>query len=264
MGGASAAAQVDGNEARLFALGERLAELAEQAWTEERVSAPVMFTGLARTVPTAGAAATVAVAGLPEAAWLRASFSAGLSEPAGSPALTDWLVGAVGLFSEFCGPLEGAPVPPAPAPAGTQEAALAPLEFRCTRGGTAGTAWLWVSGGLLEAALRSLPAIGDAPARAAFPPLSAAPSRGQPDPEALLDVTLVVSVELGRTERQIRDILALVPGSVLQLDRLAGDPLDVLVNGRRVARAEVLVVDEQFAVRITDVLTPQERVERLG
>jgi flagellar motor switch protein FliN/FliY len=262
---------VDGNEARLFALGERLAELAEQAWTEERVSAPVMFTGLARMAPTAGSAATVAVGGLPEAAWLRAGFSAGLSEPAGSPALTDWLAGAVGLCSELCGPLEGAPVPPAPAPSATQEAALAPLEFRCTRGGTAGTAWLWVSAGLLEAALRALPASGDTPApggdtpaRAAFPPLSAAPSRGQPDPEALLDVTLVVSVELGRTERQIRDILALVPGSVLQLERLAGDPLDVLVNGRRVARAEVLVVDEQFAVRITDVLSPEERVERLG
>ena len=94
-----------------------------------------------------------------------------------------------------------------------------------------------------------------------FPPL---PDAGQAAEvgriDVLLDVPLQVSVELGRTERQIREILSLVPGSVLELDRLAGDPLDVLINGKRIARAEVVVVDERFAIRITEILAPEDRI----
>jgi flagellar motor switch protein FliN/FliY len=74
-----------------------------------------------------------------------------------------------------------------------------------------------------------------------------------PDLTRLLDVPLEVTVELGRTERLVRDILALVPGSVLTLDHVAGEPVDVLVNGRRIARGEVVVVDDNFAVRIVEI-----------
>lgn len=77
----------------------------------------------------------------------------------------------------------------------------------------------------------------------------------------LLDVPLELSVELGRTRRPVRDILALVPGSIVPLERLAGDPVDVLVNGRRIARGEVVVVDESFGVRITDIPAGEARPE---
>lgn len=74
------------------------------------------------------------------------------------------------------------------------------------------------------------------------------------------DVPLVISVELGSTERPLRDVLALLPGSLIHLDRPAGDPVDVLVNGRRIARAEVVVVDEAYGVRITEIVSRNERV----
>lgn len=73
--------------------------------------------------------------------------------------------------------------------------------------------------------------------------------------QLLLDVPLMVSVELGSTERPLRDILQLAPGKVIQLNRTAGEPVDVLVNGRPVARAEVVVVDETYGVRITEIVT---------
>lgn len=81
--------------------------------------------------------------------------------------------------------------------------------------------------------------------------------------DLLLDIPLEVTVELGRTKRLIKDVLELGVGSVVELDKLAGEPVDVVVNGKLVARGEVVVIDENFGVRITDVLTPVERVKQL-
>ncbi|MCK4301320.1 MAG: flagellar motor switch protein FliN [candidate division Zixibacteria bacterium] len=82
--------------------------------------------------------------------------------------------------------------------------------------------------------------------------------------DMLLDVNLPVSIELGRTKMSISDILALGPGSVVELAKLAGEPVDLLVNYKVVARGEVVVVDENFGVRVTQLLTPEERLKILG
>jgi flagellar motor switch protein FliN/FliY len=81
--------------------------------------------------------------------------------------------------------------------------------------------------------------------------------------DLLMDVTLQLTVELGRTRRQIRDVLSLGPGSVVELDKLAGEQVDVLVNGKLIAKGEVVVIDENYGVRITDILSPAERVQSL-
>ena len=81
--------------------------------------------------------------------------------------------------------------------------------------------------------------------------------------EMLYDISLPVSVELGRTTLLIKDVLDLGPGSVVELNKLAGEPVDILVNGKLVARGEVVVVDENFGVRISNVCSPEERVRNL-
>lgn len=81
--------------------------------------------------------------------------------------------------------------------------------------------------------------------------------------DILMDVSLKVSVELGRATLTVRDTLNLSPGHVVELDKLAGDPVDVLVNGRLIARGEVVVVDDQFGVRITEIVSPRQRVEAM-
>jgi flagellar motor switch protein FliN/FliY len=79
----------------------------------------------------------------------------------------------------------------------------------------------------------------------------------------ILDIPLKVSVELGRANVVIKDLLQLGQGSVLELDKLAGEPLEVLVNGKLVARGEVVVVNEKFGIRLTDIISPLERIETL-
>jgi flagellar motor switch protein FliN/FliY len=79
----------------------------------------------------------------------------------------------------------------------------------------------------------------------------------------ILDVPLKVSVELGRTKILIKELLQLGQGSVLELDKLAGEPLEILVNGKVVARGECVVVNEKFGVRLTDIISPIERIETL-
>jgi flagellar motor switch protein FliN/FliY len=81
--------------------------------------------------------------------------------------------------------------------------------------------------------------------------------------DMLLDVPLEVQVELGRTRMTIQDLLQLGPGSVIELDKVAGEALDILVNGRLVARGEAVVVNDKFGIRITDIVSPQERIQRL-
>ncbi len=82
--------------------------------------------------------------------------------------------------------------------------------------------------------------------------------------ELLMDVDLPVSIELGRTKMPIADILSLGPGSVVELNKLAGEPVDLLVNHKVVARGEVVVVDENFGLRITQLMTPEERLKALA
>jgi flagellar motor switch protein FliN/FliY len=79
----------------------------------------------------------------------------------------------------------------------------------------------------------------------------------------LLDVPLNVTIELGRTRLSIRRILELGPGSIIELDRLAGEPVDLLVNDKVVARGEVVVVDEYFGIRILSLISPEERIKQL-
>jgi flagellar motor switch protein FliN/FliY len=95
----------------------------------------------------------------------------------------------------------------------------------------------------------------------AKPPQSAGESSRRLD--MLLDVPLEVNVELGRTRMTIQDLLQLGPGSVVELDKVAGEALDILVNGRLVARGEAVVVNDKFGIRITDIVSPQERIQRL-
>jgi flagellar motor switch protein FliN/FliY len=77
----------------------------------------------------------------------------------------------------------------------------------------------------------------------------------------ILDVAVTLALEVGRAKMSVRDLLQLAPGAVVELDRLAGEPLDVLVNGVRIARGEVVVVNEKFGIRLTDVVSATERME---
>lgn len=79
----------------------------------------------------------------------------------------------------------------------------------------------------------------------------------------ILDIPLVLSAQLGNTRILIKDLLQLGPGSIVELDKLAGEPLEVLVNERLVARGEVVMVNEKFGIRLTDVISPTERVNKL-
>ena len=81
--------------------------------------------------------------------------------------------------------------------------------------------------------------------------------------DMLLDIPLQVTVELGRTKRSVKEILEMSSGSIIELDKLAGEPVDILVNDRLIANGEVVVIDENFGVRITDVLSPKERINNL-
>jgi flagellar motor switch protein FliN len=81
--------------------------------------------------------------------------------------------------------------------------------------------------------------------------------------DVILDIPVTVSMEIGRTRLPIRNLLRLNQGSVIELDRLAGEPLDVLVNGTLIAHGEVVVVNEKYGIRLTDVISPAERVRKL-
>jgi flagellar motor switch protein FliN/FliY len=95
------------------------------------------------------------------------------------------------------------------------------------------------------------------------PPVAAATGLQDANLERLLDIPLVLSAQLGSTRMLIKDLLQLGPGSIVELDKLAGEPLEVLVNERLVARGEVVMVNEKFGIRLTDVISPSERVKKL-
>ena len=84
------------------------------------------------------------------------------------------------------------------------------------------------------------------------------------DLDLILDIPVTLTVELGRTKIPIKHILQLAQGSVIELDALAGEPMDVLVNGYLIAQGEVVVVNDKFGIRLTDIVTPSERMRRLS
>ncbi|KIG02799.1 flagellar motor switch protein FliN [Caballeronia concitans] len=107
----------------------------------------------------------------------------------------------------------------------------------------------------------------EAPATSAgvFQPLSkATPPSTRNDIEMILDIPVQMTVELGRTKIAIRNLLQLAQGSVVELDGLAGEPMDVLVNGCLIAQGEVVVVNDKFGIRLTDIITPSERIRKLN
>ncbi|WP_297835682.1 flagellar motor switch protein FliN [Pseudomonas sp.] len=95
------------------------------------------------------------------------------------------------------------------------------------------------------------------------PKSNAAVSLDGPNLDVILDIPVSISMEVGSTDINIRNLLQLNQGSVIELDRLAGEPLDVLVNGTLIAHGEVVVVNEKFGIRLTDVISPSERIKKL-
>ena len=88
--------------------------------------------------------------------------------------------------------------------------------------------------------------------------------QGPRDLDFILDIPLALSVELGRTRMLVNDLLHLGQGSIVELNKLAGEPLEILINNKLVARGEVVVVNEKFGVRLTDIISPIERVKSLA
>ena len=105
--------------------------------------------------------------------------------------------------------------------------------------------------------------ISNAPTVSADSQPAAAVTMGDSKLEVILDVPVTLTLEVGRTRLPIRSLLQLAQGSVVELERAAGDPLDVFVNGTLVAHGEVVVVNDKFGIRLTDVISPAERVRKL-
>lgn len=98
-----------------------------------------------------------------------------------------------------------------------------------------------------------------------FRPLDNGGETGAPrDLEMIMDIPVKLTVELGRTKLTIKQLLELAQGSVIELDGLAGEPMDILINGYLIAQGEVVVVDEKYGIRITEIITPSERVQKLN
>jgi len=97
-----------------------------------------------------------------------------------------------------------------------------------------------------------------------FTPAPAPAAPTQNDIEIIMDIPVTLTVELGRTRIPIKQILQLAQGSVVELDGLAGEPMDVMVNGCLIAQGEVVVVNDKFGIRLTDIVTPSERLRKLN
>jgi len=171
-----------------------------------------------------------------------------------------------GTMASTLGSLLGVPVgfeAPAAAwlPAGGRELRMEPdatvLAVNLVAGAVAADAFL-----VLPRA--ALPPVPGSPVESGLPRLpETARSRSGNGMEMLLDISLPVTVELGRTRMMIRDILHLAPGSVLELDKLVGEPVDIMINDKPIAGGEVVVIDENFGVRLTSIVSPTERVVNL-
>jgi flagellar motor switch protein FliN/FliY len=115
-------------------------------------------------------------------------------------------------------------------------------------------------------------AIAEAPAADNVQPAKIFPSFGETDGKAsmmneldmILDIPVQIAVELGRTKITIKNLLQLAHGSVVELDAMAGEPMSVFVNGTLIAQGEVVVVNDKFGIRLTDIITPSERMRKIG
>ncbi len=117
---------------------------------------------------------------------------------------------------------------------------------------------------MMEALAQEAPAKIESSVQTPAPPVvSETNASGNPNLDRILDIPLLLSAQLGSTRMLIKDLLQLGPGSIVELDKLAGEPLEILVNERLVARGEVVMVNEKFAIRLTDVISPMERVNKL-
>jgi flagellar motor switch protein FliN/FliY len=97
-----------------------------------------------------------------------------------------------------------------------------------------------------------------------FKPLASGAVSGDSDIDMIMDIPVQLSVELGRTRLTIKNILQLGQGSVVELEGLAGEPMDIFVNGYLIAQGEVVVVDDKYGIRLTDIITPADRLNRLN
>ena len=117
---------------------------------------------------------------------------------------------------------------------------------------------------MMEALAQEAPAKIESSVQTPAPPVvSETNASGNPNLDRILDIPLLLSAQLGSTRMLIKDLLQLGPGSIVELDKLAGEPLEILVNERLVARGEVVMVNEKFGIRLTDVISPMERVNKL-
>jgi flagellar motor switch protein FliN/FliY len=123
----------------------------------------------------------------------------------------------------------------------------------------------WASAMAEQAVADAKPAVA-APAADIFPSFGGDPSKGaiMNDLDIILDIPVQLTVELGRTKLTIKNLLQLAHGSVVELDAMAGEPMNVLVNGTLIAQGEVVVVNDKFGIRLTDIITPAERMRKLG
>ncbi|MYM23971.1 flagellar motor switch protein FliN [Duganella sp. FT135W] len=117
-----------------------------------------------------------------------------------------------------------------------------------------------------EAAALEKQQAAQAASAAVFKDFSSTPSKTEThnDIDFILDIPVQLTVELGRTKIAIKNLLQLAQGSVVELDGLAGEPMDVLVNGCLIAQGEVVVVNDKFGIRLTDIITPSERIRKLN
>jgi flagellar motor switch protein FliN len=121
----------------------------------------------------------------------------------------------------------------------------------------------WADGVPQQAGATAVADIKTAPVFGKLAPGNAANGQAS-DIDLILDIPVQLTIELGRTKISIRHILQLAQGSVVELDGLAGEPMDVLVNGCLIAQGEVVVVNGKFGIRLTDIITPSERIRKLN
>ena len=114
------------------------------------------------------------------------------------------------------------------------------------------------------AAPAAAPAPAQSAAQSVFKPLAGAAPGAGTDIDLIMDVPVQLTVELGRTRLTIKNLLQLGQGSVVELDGLAGEPMDIFVNGYLIAQGEVVVVEDKYGIRLTDIITPSERINRLN
>ncbi len=122
----------------------------------------------------------------------------------------------------------------------------------------------WASALAEQQTAVTTPAASSAGASVFQPLAGTTPTNTRNDIDMILDIPVQLTVELGRTKIAIKSLLQLAQGSVVELDGMAGEPMDVLVNGCLIAQGEVVVVNDKFGIRLTDIITPSERIRKLN